>query len=65
MSAEMTSSRKWDKNHFPIREIKVACENDLLYDKFGTANADDRSLAFPVGVLESLRRRQFPGRLSS
>lgn len=41
----MAKSKKWDKSHFPVRDIHVAEQNDKLYDRFGIANADDYALA--------------------
>lgn len=49
--------KKWDKYHFLVSGIKVATENDLLYDRFGIANADDRDLAISIrdhGIKEPL-----------
>ena len=41
----MTKSQKnWDLSHFPVAEIKVATENNYLYDSFGIANHDDLAL---------------------
>ena len=48
---------KWDKSHFPVSVIRVASENDLLYDRFGVANRDDADLAISIrdkGIQEPL-----------
>lgn len=48
---------KWDKSNFPVSGIVVAPENDLIYDKFGIANADDRDLTISIrdnGIHEPL-----------
>ncbi len=50
-------SKKWDKSHFPIDQIKVASENDYLYDRFAIANHDDQALyqsIKEVGIQEPL-----------
>ncbi len=50
-------SKKWDKSHFPIVQIKVASENDYLYDRFAIANHDDQALyqsIKEVGIQEPL-----------
>lgn len=57
-------TEKWDKSHlssfvsdFPVDAILVAPENDLLYDKFGVANADDWELVQSIrenGIQEPL-----------
>ncbi len=50
-------SKKWDKSHFPIDQIKVASENDYLYDRFAIANRDDQALyqsIKEVGIQEPL-----------
>lgn len=39
-----SSSKKWDKSQFPVNQIKVAGENDYLYDGFAIANHDDHAL---------------------
>jgi len=59
-----TASQEWDKSHLstlvtalPLNAILVAPENDLLYDKFGIANADDWALVQSirdVGIQEPL-----------
>ena len=48
---------KWDKSNFPVSAIVVATENDLIYEKFGIANADDRDLTISIrdhGIHEPL-----------
>ncbi len=50
-------SKKWDKSHFPVDQIKVASENDYLYDRFSIANHDDQALyqsIKEVGIQEPL-----------
>lgn len=50
-------SKKWDKSHFPIDQIKVASVNDYLYDRFAIANHDDQALyqsIKEVGIQEPL-----------
>ncbi len=59
-----TTPKKWDKSDLsslvcdlPLAAILVATENDLLYDKFGIANADDCELAISIrdnGIQEPL-----------
>jgi hypothetical protein len=52
-----TNSKKWDKSHFPVNQIKVATENSYLYDNFAIANHDDQALYYSikeVGILEPL-----------
>jgi hypothetical protein len=52
-----SSSKKWDKTYFPINQIKVADENNYLYDKFAIANHDDHALyqsIKEVGIQEPL-----------
>lgn len=49
--------RKVDKSHFLVKDVQVAKENDLLYDRFGIANLDDRELTISIrdnGVQEPL-----------
>ena len=51
------SAKKWDKSHFPIHQIKVATENNFLYDNFAIANHDDLTLfqsIKEVGIQEPL-----------
>lgn len=51
------SQEKWDKCHFPVQQVQVARENDLLYDRFGIANLDDRELMVSIrdhGIQEPL-----------
>ena len=54
----MTSNiKKWDLSHFPINQIKVATENNYLYDPFGIANHDDQALCDSIeefGIQEPL-----------
>ena len=62
-----TESENWDKSYLsslisemPLAAIAVAAENDLLYDKFGIANADDHELARSIqvnGIQEPLTYR--------
>lgn len=52
-----SSLKKWDKTHFPVDQIKVASENDYLYDRFAIANHDDQALyqsIKEVGIQEPL-----------
>lgn len=49
--------KKVDKSNFLVIHIKTAPDNDLIYDKFGIANADDRDLTISIrdnGVHEPL-----------
>ena len=49
--------KKQDLSHFPVSDIRAAKENDLIYDSFGIANADDRALTISIrdnGVQEPL-----------
>jgi hypothetical protein len=49
--------KKVDKSHFPVQQVQVANENDLLYDRFGIANLDDRELTLSIqsnGIQEPL-----------
>lgn len=49
--------KKTDKSHFLVADIRTAPENDLIYDGFGIANADDRNLTISVrdnGIQEPL-----------
>lgn len=42
---------------FPVKDIALGTENDLLYDQFGIANADDRALTISIrdnGIHEPL-----------
>ena len=42
---------------FPVSDIVLGAENDLLYDRFGIANADDRELTISIrdnGIQEPL-----------
>ena len=58
------ADEKWDKSYLssfvndcPVAAILVAAENDLLYDKFGIANADDWDLVRSIrksGIQEPL-----------
>ena len=44
-------------SYFPVTQIKVAPENDLLYEPFGIANADDEALVVSIrelGIQEPL-----------
>ncbi len=56
-----TASQEWDKSHLstlvtalPLNAILVAPENDLLYDKFGIANADDWALVQSIWCSRSV-----------
>jgi hypothetical protein len=54
---KIAKSKKWDKYHFPVLQVKVARENDLLYDRFGIANLDDYELTVSIrdhGIQEPL-----------
>jgi len=49
--------KKVDKSYFLVNDVQVAKENDLLYDRFGIANLDDRELTISIrdnGVQEPL-----------
>jgi ParB-like nuclease domain len=49
--------KNWDLSQFPIIEIKMAKENDQIYDRFSTDSFDDQALIESVrsmGVLEPL-----------
>ena len=51
------TSKKQDKSHFPIDQIKQASENESIYDNFGVANSDDLQLVESInakGILEPL-----------
>lgn len=50
-TARMPLEKKSDMFNFPAILIKVAPENDLLYEPFGLANADD------VALVNSIRER--------
>jgi hypothetical protein len=43
-SIHFVSTENWDLSQFPVAEIKVATENDLLYERFASANEDDQRL---------------------
>ena len=50
-------TKKSDKTHFFIRDLKTANENDRIYDPFGIANADDVALTVSIkknGIQEPL-----------
>jgi hypothetical protein len=50
-------NKNLDKSHFPISEIRVARQNDNIYEKFKANNFDDRSLLESIkerGILEPL-----------
>lgn len=54
----MTTIEKMTLESFSTADIKVAPENDLLYDGFGIANMDDRELTISVrdrGIQEPLQ----------
>jgi hypothetical protein len=40
--------KEWDKSHLSVAIIRTAPENDLIYDKFGIANADDCALTISI-----------------
>ena len=40
--------KEWDKSHLSVAIIRTAPENDLIYDRFGIANADDRALTISI-----------------
>ena len=49
--------KKSDKSYFPVSQIQIARENDLLYEPYGIANADDASLTISIhnhGIQEPL-----------
>ena len=49
--------KKQDLSHLSVAIIRTAPENDLIYDRFGIANADDRALTISIrdsGVQEPL-----------
>lgn len=53
----MNQDKKWDLSQFPIKEIRVATENDRIYGRFSGNNADDRALIESIkqrGILEPL-----------
>jgi hypothetical protein len=57
MMENTTISKKSDVSNFPISGIRVATENNLLYDNFGIGNADDRDLTVSIqanGIQEPL-----------
>lgn len=57
MSESTVELKKVDKNHFPVQQVQVAGENDLLYDRFGIANLDDCALTISIrddGIQEPL-----------
>ena len=50
-------NKKIGLEQFSINQVKIARENDLLYDRFGIANADDCNLAISIqncGIQEPL-----------
>ena len=56
-AGEGDDSEKQDKSHFSVAAIKVASENDAIYDRFGLDNTDDMALALSVrdeGILDPL-----------
>lgn len=51
------TSKKSGLLDFPVSDIVLGAENDLLYDRFGIANADDRDLTISIrdnGIQEPL-----------
>lgn len=56
-TTKTTKPKKWDLSHFPVQQVQVARENDLLYDRFGIANLDDHELTLSIrdhGIQEPL-----------
>ena len=56
-SIHFVSAENWDLSQFPVAEIKVASENDLLYERFASANDDDQRLIKSIrehGIQEPL-----------
>ena len=56
-NATMSHKVKSDLSYFPVAQIHVARENDLLYEPFGIANEDDWALVVSIkelGVQEPL-----------
>ena len=56
-TTKTAKSKKWDKYHFPVEQVQVARENDLLYDRFGISNLDDLELTISIqqhGIQEPL-----------
>ncbi len=56
-SIHFVSAENWGLSQFPIAEIKVASENDLLYERFASANDDDQRLIRSIrehGIQEPL-----------
>jgi len=50
-------SKKWDLSHLPVKQIKVATENNYLYERFAIANHDDVALCNSIeeyGIQEPL-----------
>lgn len=59
MASKTPKAQKQDKSYFlcPVSLIKVADENNLIYDSFGVANRDDVDLAISIrehGIQEPL-----------
>ena len=50
-SAVRSISEKSDLPYFSVNQIQVARENDLLYEPFGIANADDKALVISIQEL--------------
>jgi hypothetical protein len=53
----MPNEEKWDLSRFPILEIKVAKENDFIYDRFCVDSFDDQALIDSIrlfGIIEPL-----------
>ncbi len=49
--------KKSDKSNFPVTQVKIARQNDLLYEPFGVANVDDAALVVSIhelGIQEPL-----------
>jgi len=49
--------KKSDKSHFSVADLKVAKENDRIYEPFGIANSDDYKLTLSIeenGIQEPL-----------
>ena len=56
-SIHFVSAENWGLSQFPIAEIKVASENDLLYERCASANDDDQRLIRSIrehGIQEPL-----------
>lgn len=47
-SSKTTKLKKWNLSHFSVRQVRVAREIDLLYDRYGVANLDACELTVSV-----------------